>query len=93
MPGLIAPTTRSGWSAERIPGRAADRADADCASAWERHCRFCLIAIATVLKLTPIGSGRAPTSYLCTGRKGPAERRRCWSSDPGTPLTLLSLLA
>jgi hypothetical protein len=27
------------------------------------------------------------------GRKGPAERRLCWSSDPGTPLTLLSLLA
>jgi hypothetical protein len=32
--------------------------------------RICLVAIATVLELPPIGSSHAPTSCLCTGRNG-----------------------
>jgi hypothetical protein len=35
----------------------------------------CLVATATVLELRPIGRSHAPTSCLCTGRKGPAKWR------------------
>ena len=44
--------------------------DEQQAARCELECSVCLVATATVLELRRIGSSPAPTSCLCTGRKG-----------------------